>query len=180
MSYYDSKTEAGIELLKELKKKLLEIPNVQNQEQKRKIAKPLALNMRKLRPSLARVIDDRLILKNSLMTIISFIGSMVLHALFLLIYHKCKREKIELISLLTPPLAQETTLDSVEPTALFQKTLNDVKKHANRIKLEITMELNNVRDHAFTAQTSYINRDVSKSQPELHPLNENIVPLKEH
>ena len=45
--YYDSKTEAEIDLFKEVKKKLLEIPNVQNQEPMDKLAKPLALNMRK-------------------------------------------------------------------------------------------------------------------------------------
>ena len=45
--YYDTKTEAGVELFKEVKKKLFEIPNVQNQEQMRKIAKPLALNIKK-------------------------------------------------------------------------------------------------------------------------------------
>ena len=181
MQYYYTKTEAGIELFKELKKKLLEIPNVQNQEQMRKIAKPLALNMRKLRPSLVRVFDDRLTMKNSLMmSIISFIGSMVLHALFMWIYHKFKKDKTDLMQLLTPPLTQESNADSSEPTAPFQEALNDVKDHANRIKLEMTMEINNVRAHAFTSQTSYINRDVSKSQPGLHSMNENIVQLKEH
>ena len=102
---------------------------------------------------------------------------MVLHALFMWIYHNCKKESI---SLLTPPLVQETTLDSVEPTASFHETLNDVKEHANRLKLEMTMELSNVRAHAFTSQTSYINRDVSRSQPGIHSMNEKIVPLKEH
>ena len=153
----------------------------QNLEQMRKIAKPLALNMRKLRPSLARVFDDRLTLKISLiMSIISFIGSMVLRALFMWIYHKCKKEKTDRMQLLAPPLAQESNTESSEPTASFQEALNDVKDHANRIKLEMTMELNNVRAHAFTSQTSYINRDVSKSQPGLHSMNENIVQLKEH
>ena len=181
MPYYDTKTEAGIELFKEVKKKLLEIPNVQNQEQMRKIAKTLALNMRNFRPSLARVFDDRMTLKNSLiMSIISFIGSMVLHALFMWIYHKCKKEKTDPMQLLTPPLTQESNADSSEPTAPFQEALNDVKDHASRIKLEMTMELNNVRAHAFASQTSYINRDVSKSQPGLHSMNENIVQLKEH
>ena len=83
---------------------------------------------------------------------------------------------------MTPPLAsaQETILDSAEPSAPFQETLNDVKEHANRTKLEITVELNNVRAHAFTAKASYINRDVSKSQPGRHSMNENIMPLTEH
>ena len=92
----------------------------------------------------------------------------MLHALVMWICHNCKKE---CISFLTPPLAQETTLDSVEPTASFHETLNDVKEHSNRIKLEMTMEINNVRAHAFTSQTSYINRNVSKSQPGIHSMN---------
>ena len=181
MPYYDTKTEAGIELFKEVEKKLLQIPKVQNQEETRKIAKPLALNMRKLRPSLARVFDDRLTLKNSLiMSIISFIGSMVLHALFMWIYHKCKKEKTDPMQLSAHPLTQESNTDPSEPTAPFQEALNDVEDHASRIKLEMTMDLNNVRAHAFTSQTSYINWDVSKSQPGLHSMNQNIVQLKEH
>ena len=84
------------------------------------------------------------------------------------------------MQLLTPPLTQESNADSSEPTAPIQEALNDLKDHASRIKLEMTMELNNVRAHAFTSQTSYINRDVSKSQPGLHSMNENIVQLKEH
>ena len=79
--YYDSKTVAEIVLFKEVKKKVFEIFDVQNQEKRRKIEKPLAPNMRKFLPSLAtRVFDDRLTLKYSLiMNIISFISSMVLH-----------------------------------------------------------------------------------------------------
>ena len=121
----------------------------------KKKAKPLALNMRKLRPSLARLFDDRLTLRSSLiMSIIYFIGSMVLHALFMWTYHKCEKERTDPTLLLTPPLIQESNAESSEPTAPFQEALNDVKNHANRIKLEMTMELNNVRAHAFTSQTS--------------------------
>ena len=180
MPYNDSKTEAEIEVFKEVKKNLLEIPNAQNQEQMKKIAKPLALNMRKHRPSLARVFDDRLTFSNSLiMSIISFIGSMVLHALFMWIYHKNKKERTDPTQILTPPLTQESNADSSEPTGPFQEALNDVKDHANRIKSEMKMELNK-RAHAFTSKTSFINRDVSKSQPRLPLLNAKIVPLKEH
>ena len=162
MPYNDSKTYAGIELFKDVKKKLLEITNVQTQEQMKKIAKPPALNSKKHRPLLARVFDDRLRLKNSLiMSIISFIGSMFLHALFMCIYHKCKKERSDPTLLLTHPLTQESNADCKEPTAPFQEALNDMKILANRIKLEMTMKLKNVRAHAFTSQTSYINRDVS-------------------
>ena len=141
MPYYESRTEAGIELFKEVEKKLLKIPNLQNQKQIKKRAKPLALNLRKLRPSLARVFDDRLTLKNSLlMSTISFIGSMFLHALFMQIYHKCEKKRIDLTLLSTTPLTQESNADSSEPTAPFQEALED---HTNRIKLEMTMELNN-------------------------------------
>ena len=97
------KNRSRIELFKEVNKKL----------QMRKIAKPLALNMRKLRPSLAKVFDDRLTLKTPLiMSIISFIGSMVLHALFMWIYHKCEKEKTDLMQLLAPLLTQESNTDS--------------------------------------------------------------------
>ena len=98
----------------------------------KKIAKQLARNMRKLQPSLARVFDDRLTCKSSLiMTIISFIGSMVLHALFMWIYHKCKKESSDPTLLLTPPPTQESNADTCESTAPFQEALNDVKDHAN-------------------------------------------------
>ena len=76
---------------------------------------------------------------------------MLLPALFLWIYLKCKKKKIKPFSHVTPPLAEESTLDTVEPSAPFQETLNHVKEHANRIKLEMTMELN-----SFTSQTSTV------------------------
>ena len=64
---------------------------------------------------------------------------------------------------LTPPLTQESNAGSSERTAPFQDAL---KNHANRIKMEMTMDFNN--------------RKVSKSQPGLHSMNENIVLLKKH
>ena len=97
MPYYDSKTDVEIVLSKEVKKKVFKILDVQNQEKRRKIEKPLAPNMRKFIPSLStRVFDDRLTLKHSLiMNINSFIRSMVLHALLIWVYHKRKKEKLE-------------------------------------------------------------------------------------
>ena len=137
MPYYDSKTEAGIELFKAVKKKLLEIPNVQNREQMRKIAKPLALNMRKLRASFARVFDDRLTLKDSfIMSITFFIGSMVLHALFKWIYHKRKKEKVEPISLLTSPGTRDNSR--------FSGTHSSISRNTERS--ERTLESNKTGD----------------------------------
>ena len=92
------------------------------------------------------------------------------------IYRICKKENLDPLTLWTPLLTRESNIDSSEPSTPFQETLNDVKEHGNRIELEMTMELNNMRD--FFTQTSYINSDVSKSKPGTQSMKENIVPLE--
>ena len=64
MQYFDTKTDAGIQLFNEAREQL-DSPSIQNVNQLKNIAQPLAKNMKRLRPSLKQVFDDRLTLMNS-------------------------------------------------------------------------------------------------------------------
>ena len=81
-TYFDTKTYAGIQLFKEVREQLQDSTSIQHVYQL-KNSPMLAVNMKRLRPFLARVFDDRLTLTNALIiSVVSFSGSMLLHALY--------------------------------------------------------------------------------------------------
>ena len=86
---YDSKAEAGVKLLKQVRKKLVHSPRVREVNQLLDIARPLASDMKLLKPSLTREFNQYVPFKVSFtLTIVVFVVSTVLHLLFMYIYHK--------------------------------------------------------------------------------------------
>ena len=64
---------------------------MQGPEKFLEIARPINSKMTQLRPSPSKEFDSLLSIKSSvLMSLISFLGSMVLHVLFVCIYHRYK------------------------------------------------------------------------------------------
>ena len=86
---YTSKAEAGVTLLKAVRKKLISSPSVRQVNQLAEIARLFAEDMKLLKPSLARKFNQYLPFKVSFtLTVIVFIVSTVLHIVFLYIYHR--------------------------------------------------------------------------------------------
>ena len=96
MPYFWTKSAAGIALLKEVREHLIDSPKMRDPEKLLEIARPISSKMTQLRPSLSKEFDSHLSIKNSLlMSLISFLGSMVLHMVFVCIYHRYKHKHRE-------------------------------------------------------------------------------------
>ena len=91
MPYYSTKAEAGIAMLKEVRETLLDSPKLRDPKNLLEIARPITTKMTQLRPTLSREFDSHLSIRHSLvMSLISFAGSMLLHVIFVWIYHRYK------------------------------------------------------------------------------------------
>ena len=87
--YFESKTDAGVKLLREVKAQLIDSPHLTKVDQLNKIAKPIAHNMRLLKPSLVDKMEQYVPLKLYLtLTIVVFFGNLLLHALVMYLYHR--------------------------------------------------------------------------------------------
>ena len=96
MPYLSTKSAAGIAMLKEVREHLIDSPKRRDPEKLLEIARPISSKMTQLRPSLSKEFDCHLSVKNSfLMNLISFLGSMVLHMLFVCIFHRYKHKHRE-------------------------------------------------------------------------------------
>ena len=86
---YTSKAEAGVTLLKAVRKKLISSPRFRQVNQLVEIARPFAQDMKLLKLSLTREVNQYVPFKVSFtLTVIVFIVSSVLHIVFLYIYHR--------------------------------------------------------------------------------------------
>ena len=86
---YTSKAEAGVTLLKAVRKQLISSPKVRQVNQLVEIARPFAENMKLLKPSLTREFNQYVPFKISLtLTVTVFIISTVLHIAFMYLYHR--------------------------------------------------------------------------------------------
>ena len=91
LPYFESKTDAGIKLLRDVKTKLIDSPQLTKTDQLDAIAKPIAHDMRLLKPTLTSKLETYVPLKLSLMlTVIVFCGNILLHILFTFLYHRFK------------------------------------------------------------------------------------------
>ena len=96
MPYFSTKSTAGIAMLKEVQKNLFHSPKMRDSDNLLEIARPIGLKMTQLRPSLSKEFDFHLSIKNSLlMSLISFLRSMVHHMIFACLYHRYKHKHRE-------------------------------------------------------------------------------------
>ena len=87
LPYYESKTDAGVKLLREVKAKLIDSPHLTKVDQFIDIAKPIAHDMQLLKPSLVDKMEQYVQLRLSLtLTVIVFLGNLLMHVLMYL-YH---------------------------------------------------------------------------------------------
>ena len=88
LTYYESKTDAGVKLLREVKAKLIDSPHLTKVDQFIDIAKPIAHDMQLLKPSLVDKMEQYVQLRLSLtLTVIVFLGNLLMHVLMYL-YHR--------------------------------------------------------------------------------------------
>ena len=86
---YTSKAEAGVTLLKAVRKQLISSPRVRQVNQLLETARPFAQDMKLLKPSLTRENNQYVPFKVSFaLTVIVFIVSTVVHLVFMYIYHR--------------------------------------------------------------------------------------------
>ena len=86
---YTSNAEAGVKLLKEVRKELSKNPRVREVNQLIEIARPFASDMKLLKPALTREFNHYVPFKISFaLTATVFIVSTVLHLLFMYVYHR--------------------------------------------------------------------------------------------
>ena len=91
LPYFESKTDAGIRLLEQVKIKLIDSPIVTNMEQLDEISKPIADGMKLLKPTLTEKLESYVPIKLSLiLTVIVFIGSTLLQCLCTYLFHRFK------------------------------------------------------------------------------------------
>ena len=89
LPYFESKTDAGVKLLREVKAQLIDSPHLTKVDQLNEIAKPIAHNMRLLTPSLVDKMEQYVPLKLSLtLTIVVFFGNLLLHALVMYLHNR--------------------------------------------------------------------------------------------
>ena len=91
MPYFESRTTAGVELLRKVRAELIRSPKIKSSDDLVQIARPITADMRKLKPTLVSEFKEYVPLKLSLsLTVIVFIGNIILHILFLYLYHRFK------------------------------------------------------------------------------------------
>ena len=91
LPFFDSKTTAGVELIKKVRAELIRSPEINSDDDLVKIAEPISMDMSSLNPSFKSHFNEYVPAKLSLsLTVIVFIGSMLLHILMMYLYHKCK------------------------------------------------------------------------------------------
>ena len=95
MPYCCTKTETGVALLKEVRERLLESPKNEIRKKLLDIARPITSRMTQLRPSLPKEVESHLSIKHLLiMSLISTIGSMILHVNVACLYHQCNHRHL--------------------------------------------------------------------------------------
>ena len=91
LPFYSSKATAGVELLKRVRAELIRGPQVSTANYLLKIAEQITMDMSSLTPSLKSHFSEYVPVKMSLsLTLIVFIGNILLHVLLLYAYHKIK------------------------------------------------------------------------------------------
>ena len=89
LPYFDSKSDANIAMIKQVKRKIVMHQRITESNQLVEIAKPIAVQMQMLKPTLVNKLDSYVPMKLSLMlTVTVFIGNLGLHILVMYIYHR--------------------------------------------------------------------------------------------
>ena len=91
LPHFPTATAAGVELLREVQAQLVYNKKTADLETIVEIARPLADTMRQLKPSFTRELATGTTIQMTLVTsITSFVGSMILHVLFVWAYYNCR------------------------------------------------------------------------------------------
>ena len=126
LPYFESRTVAGVDLMKKVRAKLIHSPKVESSEDLVKIAMPITMEMSSLKPSFKASLKEYVPIQMSLsLTVIVFIGNLLLHLLFMWAYHKFKIIRDVLPSFKSPNPDMKPcyiiTLDWTKPDEVEQK-----------------------------------------------------------
>ena len=91
MPYFPTKSTAGVQRLTEIRQKLLTSSKLEPTDKLIEIARSITSEMRPLRPTLQDELNSYSTWKTSIgLSIVSFLGSMILHSIFMFLYYKNK------------------------------------------------------------------------------------------
>ena len=91
LPYFESRTVAGVNLLRKVRAELIRSPKVKTSEALVALAKPFTTDMTLLKPTLKSQLNEYVPIKLSLsLTVIVFILNLALHFLFMWAYHRFK------------------------------------------------------------------------------------------
>ena len=91
LPFFDSKTSAGVELIKKVRAELAQSPKISTSDDLIKISQPITMDMSSLNPSFKSYFNEYVPAKVSFsLTVVVFIGIMILHLIMMYLYHKCK------------------------------------------------------------------------------------------
>ena len=140
MPYFSTKSAAGFAMPTEVREHLIDSPKMRDPEKLSEIARPISSKKTELRPALSKEFDShQLSIKNSLiMSLISFLGSMILHMLFVCIYHRYKHKHRETplwCSLLCPEISFVPGREEKIKRTISLSTLTDERETTSDIAL---------------------------------------------
>ena len=157
---FSTKSAAGIAMMKEVREHLIDSPKMRDSEKLLDIARLISSKMTQLRPSLSTKFDSHLSIKNSLlMSLISFLGSMVLDMLFVCIYHRYKHKHRETplwCGLFCPKNSLVPGREEKIKRTISLSTLTDERETASNIAL-------NAAGHGLKRTASEISMVISGS-----------------
>ena len=89
LPYFETRTEAGVTLLRKVRAELLRSPKIKTSEDLVRIAQPLTMDMSNLKPTFRSELKEYVPIKLSLsLTIIVFVLNLFLHIAFIWAYHR--------------------------------------------------------------------------------------------
>ena len=128
LPHFPTATAAGVELLREVQAQLVYNKKTADLETIVEIARPLTETMRQLKPSFTRELATCTTIQMTLVTsIASFVGSMILHVLFVWAYNNCRvvrRNTPETLKLLTTAESHDDVTSDVSHSNYPRNSIN--------------------------------------------------------
>ena len=138
MPYCPTKSVAGVQMLTEIRQKLLSSAKLESTDKLMETARQITSKMRSLRPKLQDELSSYSTWKTSIgLSIVSFFVSMILHFIFMFFYHKCKTcQKMPLAICSNAGTNASTDIEQQETHQLYQTTFH--WRHASPCTLYLT------------------------------------------
>ena len=179
LPYFESRTVAGVDLLRKVRAELLFSPKVKNSEDLVTVAKPFTSDMLMLKPTLKSHLSEYVPIKISLsLTVIVFILNLALHVLFIWFYHKFKFVRKYLPKFLTADQQIEVVhkpiaiIHSNDPNEI--EAVHNILKENNHVFSCAFNRLKELKSLDEDELGPSSNKSMTRSQKSLYPSAPNV------